>query len=329
MSSLTNPFKNAVFIIGAGASEPYGFPTGYILRKNILELQHHHPETGTSKSNQTHVMFLEYLKLEGFKGNDFQKFIYDFAGTGAQSIDEFLQQYSKVNHPYHRLGQLIIYYLISIEESEWSIRREGVDWIELLIRFLMQRETQDDFLNNPPRFISFNYDNYLKYKIEFNLKTQFLKENYEFKNVINIYGKTSGLNYSKENKEVYNLVNFDEIVRESKNISIIREDDVESDLTVKEIRKNINDASKVIILGYGFNRFNNRILFKNEANLKALIQKNKIVATGLIDDKTLINKINQLGIIKNGKPLSDSKLAIRDGLNCKGLIDSMIPRHLF
>lgn len=316
-----NPFDGAVFIIGAGASKPYGFPTGAELMEEIANLEHHHPDNKATPSESTEFRFLAKLKQLGYSFEDLEKFTFELLSTGASSIDEFLQSFSP-DDKHFRLGQYLIYFLISKRESSFVLRKS--DWIEVLIKYLMDLKYRDKFLDKPPLFISFNYDNFLKNKIEFNVQTMYRVKDYQFNNIIHVYGQTSGLNYTQRPTEVNKVDNFDEISSHAKQISLIRgaNQNLASDSTILKIRQSISEAKKIIILGYGFNKFNNRILFQGESKLKDLVFNNKVIGTGMGLTDGEIALIHQHAKRPEKNP-------IKKDVGCKQLIESLIPRELF
>jgi hypothetical protein len=83
--------RRTVFVLGAGASYPYGFPTGEELVNAIVAL----PRIATS---------LKLLMMEGDSADDVSRFVQDLADSDDPSVDSFLEYRPN----YLRIGKLAI-----------------------------------------------------------------------------------------------------------------------------------------------------------------------------------------------------------------------------
>lgn len=316
-----NPFENAVLVLGAGASCDYGFPTGKELKEEILGFefkfeQYFQPFHSNVDQNSRQSLFFEFLKSNDFEVDFVKEFMFNFRSTGAESIDEFLQYSNEKNQKYLAFGVYLIYYFIENKEVKLSLNL--TNWIEKFVRHCMNSSYRDSFLENPPKVITFNYDRYFQNKIEYNIRENYGFSSFKYKDLIHVYGQTSG-RYYFENHSL-NAGNFERYKEECKSISLIREVNVEEDPKVDIIRKTIDDARKVYLLGYGFNKINNRILFKNTNNLQRLINSEVLLSTRVSLD---------LGIVKKIQELNPKINYLSEEINCSQLIDSIIPRFLF
>src|SRR5437016_7627170 len=73
--------KKTVLVLGAGASEPYGFPTGEKLLKDIVDIFKHRPLPPLHAS----------LREFGFEDDFIRDFVKELNGSGRHSVDAFLE----------------------------------------------------------------------------------------------------------------------------------------------------------------------------------------------------------------------------------------------
>ena len=147
--------KNTVFIIGSGASYPYGFPLGLKLR-----------ELAFRKSTP---MFQEFHNRMGGDtlselNNLAQKFSNHFKTSGDQSIDWFLKKLPE----YGEVGKfLILDNIMQVENNskfleEMKPEFRNQDWYWYLYNEMSKYpkgDTDPDlFLRKRVAFITFNYD---------------------------------------------------------------------------------------------------------------------------------------------------------------------------
>jgi len=156
-----------VFVLGAGASWPYGFPTGVELRREILR----------NLSSKNYDDF-QMLVNAGFDGDAIWAFYNAFRRSQQDSIDAFLTWAAKQNSSFVDIGRAAI--------AQALIRREVEDWLfaeddedvpsrhgpysnERLkfrwYRYLWNRIT-DEFQNLRDAnvtFLTFNYDRSLEH----------------------------------------------------------------------------------------------------------------------------------------------------------------------
>jgi len=147
--------ENCVLILGAGASVPYGFPTGAGLKQMICNNFESMWEKFIWEKSQTPISgdYIEEQKQIAKKFvNDFKKFDHD-------SIDLFLDIYKE----YADIGKNAIYLTILDIEVK-SLRWPKIqDWYTQLFRLMIG--TSDNYFNlskNNLNIITFNYDRSLE-----------------------------------------------------------------------------------------------------------------------------------------------------------------------
>lgn len=134
-----------VFIVGAGAHMPYGFPSGEKLKTAIcgLSASRFHARDGREQ------IIDRYL-------NDLSD---KLRKASTQSIDAFFQH----NKQLAELGRICVAFLIKQYESQ-SENSEVHDWIEWLVDKPLNARL-DDFSSNKVAFVTFNYDRFLEQRL--------------------------------------------------------------------------------------------------------------------------------------------------------------------
>ena len=250
--------EETVFILGAGASKPYGYPTGAELRKIIINEFH----------NQDHFNSLNNLDLDISKEytiNYIDDFINKFKLSSTKSIDLFLSR----NPKFMDIGKLAI--KLSIYNSELgSIFREKVereeDWYSYLFDRLTNESTASDqyiITDNRIKFITFNYDRSLEhflYESMINsyseMDTGIIEHEVKKIKLIHMFGTISplpwqengGLAYRKNKVFIDNADNLDIIYNKTDDPMII------------EAQKYIRKAKLIFFLGFGYAKENLELL---------------------------------------------------------------------
>lgn len=262
--------KETVFILGAGASHPYGYPTGKGLRTYICD----------NFAGQFQRIFGR-LQLKGHaamleaKADQFTK---TFKNSSTPSIDLFLSR----NKQFSDIGRLaIISSLLHFEhESKFreDIEEQDQDWYSYLYQRMTSSLIEPDgykkFGNNQIIFITFNYDRSLEHFLYESLKNSFSEAGddeiaAEFKKIpiYHIFGKIKalpwedkfeGIDYVTRDKESpYDRFSFETLQKWSSNIRIVHEE-IPSNLS--HIIGNITNGKRVFFLGFGYAPENLEIL---------------------------------------------------------------------
>lgn len=264
--------EKTLFVLGAGASVPYGYPTGEELRKFICtemqkdfagyfgvenDIELNQPRSNVSNLNRRFNVFCDAFKR-----------------SSRPSIDLFLA----TNPQYLEIGKLaIVRSLIHYENN--SVFREDMadnkqDWYSYLYRrmvdSLITPESHSRFKENNVSFITFNYDRSLEYFIFDSLCNSFseykISINASIENeitkilpfpIIHVHGelaplKLDGAGYCYRAK----ILDEDDKLL-VKNIKIIYE---QSATINEEARKLIREADRIFFLGFGYADENLKIL---------------------------------------------------------------------
>lgn len=247
--------ESTVFILGAGASVPYGYPSGKQLRWDIcknfvnriisLGPIHHHPEPEVK-------VILEKAR----------PFCEAFFKSSTSSIDLFLNR----NRDFSEIGKMAI--VASILEAERGSRfREDMpdeyksqDWYS----YLFHKMTEDlikpgsykDFGGNKVTFITFNYDRSLEHFLYESFTNAFssapkdeIVSQLEWIKIFHVYGVVDKLTWqggSTNYADDYSLTSINEL---KNNIKLIHE---RINLDNREMERRMRNVSRFYFLGFGY-----------------------------------------------------------------------------
>lgn len=276
-----------VYILGAGASCPFKFPTGDQLKWEIIE--------GVAAGDPTHKVRIREKFLKILNALDsrslktqytkiFEEFLQKLRLAHSSTIDSFLNN----NKQYLEIGKLVISYHIAFREIKKNVAAKEDNWVD----FFMQKKIEDPyhFIKNSPIFITFNYDRSLQeafgqyFENHFSMEEQKANELVKKIHIEHVYGK---LDYNND-RYVNNFNNigaqkFEEI---SKGIDLAREG--KGDDLIYDILK---EASRIYIIGYGFDKHNNTLLFHSWEKLKEL--KADIFSTSYLLPVSIVKAIER------------------------------------
>jgi hypothetical protein len=268
-------------VLGAGASIPYGFPSGIDLRKRILK---------NFEDSNWHNLLSEL----GFEDKDFIKSFYsDFNISKILSIDKFLE----VRYDYLNIGKLAIAFalipfeyrhnLLEIDDS--PDRWYAQFWNKLLTQKLNQLPS------NKLRIITFNYDRSLDYFIYNAIKGSYPKVTedncatfLDMLDIFHIYGKLGNLPWQGEPSRPYSPKTTNHQYKiASDQIKIISEQLPKHDMFDDPLRY-LSDVQRIFFLGFGYDESNfNRLRMERVPD----IEKKEIWGTTFGLGKAEINSI--------------------------------------
>jgi hypothetical protein len=268
--------KRTVFVLGAGASCPYGYPSGEQLRKQIcLDLRGRYQK------------YAEKNNISGHQIGEVGDFIEKFERSNNPSIDLFITLNKNTNLV--KTGKYIISHEIFCSErrscfgEKSKIQKEkitltnylsheekfvhsgyfqGDDWYSYLFRRLTANLTKPDILpdfsNDKISFITFNYDRSLEYFLYDSMINSFteIQEDEVVKclkqlKIIHIYGQIALLKWQDSNNSIeYHLsINEDLLQKTAPNIKTIYEQ--ENSPKLEEARQLLAKAERIFFLGFG------------------------------------------------------------------------------
>jgi hypothetical protein len=282
--------RDTVFILGAGASNHFGYPLGTKLRAEIIEcaekLSSECPSLRKSPDIPDFVKARLSRKTFGFddalhdEWNKIQKESEDLAsalrGAGDSTIDHFLHTRPR----FQQLGRMFIAQrIIQSEENAFPNRKKGLNakysdanWVGRIAEEMTKRATR--LSDNRVNFVTFNYDLSLERLLFSALETVEIFSTEEIQKflrgrVIHMYG---GLPDPFSEYEFWDSPpaetaqqQYADLLRKafhaSTRLSLIDPDEKNENTHEHDTAKSyIQNAERIFILGYGFARENNERL---------------------------------------------------------------------
>lgn len=252
-----------VFILGAGASVPYGYPTGPELKNLIVQ-------SLATDSSPSRIL----LKGVGFEHSHITNFVQSLSNSGKISIDAFLE---------HRKDLLAIgksaiaMKLIECENHNLQFSSENKDnWYQHL--FNKMNAKPEDVLKNNLSFITFNYDRslenffYTALKNSYNLTSERTTELVNSIPIIHLHGFLGPLPWQEVGGRPYSSTLSSEVIGEaSQNIWIVHDEEVNKSPAFAQARKKLDQAQCIYFLGFGYDLVNlNRLGYPTTQNHRAL-----------------------------------------------------------
>lgn len=265
--------KKTVLVLGAGASEPFGFPSSFELSRTILGMKITFPED-------------ELWKTNDFSKTDIDEFRALFSHAGGSSIDEFLghrQGYDKMI----KIGRTAIADALlphEITDSLFSLRpnpnRPTIDrtanWYEPLFHLIAQERAFEDLDLSWLSVVTFNYDRSFEQFMFVSIKSAHpgvkdvdVAKKIKKMKIIHVHGSLGQLPWQTSPKDT-TFITYDaprkrpdkaprfpsELgLRAGKNIRIIYESQKVRREFVRA-QKLLQDAARVLFLGFGFHPLN-------------------------------------------------------------------------
>jgi hypothetical protein len=264
--------KRTVFILGAGASCPYGFPTAKALRSKII-----------GEFVSAYESLLKERQKSGINGinegypsaADATRFANCFDVSSTESIDLFLSR-----HPQFKTIGKIAIALTILKAEQTSQFREGAkvdeDWYFLLFnrltRELAGRDGYQEFSKNNVAFVTFNYDRSLEYFLFNSLLHAFegadparVQEQILGLAIVHVYGQIAPVKLydnSQEQLPIYSLaygrdiahLSVVDFLSDMRYLYVVREDRANAQL--EKARMAISEAERIFFLGFAYAKEN-------------------------------------------------------------------------
>lgn len=253
--------KTLLFILGAGASAPYGFPSGAALVRRILD------------ENLMETFGDISFDLDIYD-SEFGAFQEDLSLSDLQSVDAFLEN----NPKYIKLGKLIIAYFIAQFESTEFLYAPGREdnWYQYLVDKMLRNYPFPEIEKNNIGFITYNYDRSLEFYLFNALKrsNQTISEEDCIQRmskfpIVHLHGSLGAPQYSgKGSGKPYVVDSSPNQLRRSANDIHIISEEISKYAEFTQAHQMIAKADRVIFLGFGYHPINVRRLQFDE-HLKA------------------------------------------------------------
>jgi len=253
--------ENVVLILGAGASAPYGFPTGAKLKEIICNSFEKVWEKFVF--DRTKTPFTDYYLEE--QKQIAKQFVSDFKNFDHDSIDLFLDIFKE----HSDIGKKAIYLTILDAELKNKMNGKVQEWYTQLFRLMIgSSDNHFKLSENNLSIITFNYERSLEYYF-YNIFMDFTKsievkekiEELRKIKIYHVYGKLADLPWESDNSPLDYGGNIwmDQLIIRKDNIKTIFERR-ENIAALNPIVSSIQLADKIYFLGFGFARENVEII---------------------------------------------------------------------
>lgn len=255
-----------VFVVGAGASQPYNFPSGINLALEVIQLTKCEPSVSRLSA------------ITGMPTKAFREFGRALSESGKNSVDAFLEH----RPDFVTVGKVAIaQVLIGREFTDVLFTTNSGQWL----RYLYERMNApfDVFGANRVSFVTFNYDRNIEHFLHTALCNTYGKDPLQVANqlssipIVHLHGNLGPLPWQSERGRQYSPdIDARTLAVASSGIKIIHENlGVRGDKDFRRAKKLLSEADKVLILGYGFNAINT-----DRLGLRDVIPDQLYAATG-------------------------------------------------
>lgn len=236
-----------VFVLGAGASVPFGYPTGIELSDQIIRNEHVDPLVGTGLFDKD--------RLREFRDS--------FVLSGKASVDAFLEHRPE----YVEVGKAAMAALLIKKELMGPLfDTQGSNWLRHL--YSAMNATQESFPENRVAFVTFNYDRCVEHFFATALKNSYGITDVEAHNllgdvpVIHLHGHLGLLPHQNPAGRPYEpVVNSNAVSNCIKTIKIVHEDpDAAGDNDFQKAIDLVGTAQRLYFLGFGYGSTNSERL---------------------------------------------------------------------
>jgi hypothetical protein len=276
--------KHTLFILGAGVSVPFGFPSGEMLLRILTGAISNENCQADIFITQQHGNLINVLKTVAIDSTFVDEFVAKLKASGTPSIDTWLSQTE--NKKFMDFGKIAIAAVIAnAEHHATNHPYVADDWYKWLITKMMSNTINlDQFLENKVTFITFNYDRMLEwrlgqcidnfYGVAHGVRNSALKG--MFGRIVHVHGHLAFDNYDSLNQNIRNIalnsvssfqggerikriIDYGIKAQElSKSIKIIGEG-VDNNHEYQYVSL-IQGAEKIIFLGFGYDDKNIALL---------------------------------------------------------------------
>lgn len=303
-----------LFILGAGASKPYGYPTAVELRKDII--------------NNFKKLFFDYKLLKEYPGSTddysftIDQFLNSFEKSSTHSIDLFLS----LHNEFANIGKISILVSLIKSENESCFRENCVDDKNDIYTFIFRKlthtlTTKDDyskFSNNKINFITYNYDRSFEYYLNDTLKHYFSiemnKKLFHFI-IFHVFGKIALLPWEGGYYGYKKIPKNEQILQDL--ITQIETPYTNATPVKCRINKDLLDkAKKIFFLGFGY----------AEENMKILDIPNSLKADQMIYGTAMGKSIKEISDIRNafGEIFKDNENLKIEDCTCLDLLKNYL-----
>ena len=235
--------KPTVLVLGAGASQPYGFPLGRELLFKVIQ--------GLEEGRDIRNGLLDM----GFDPDLLDTFQEELHGSMQLSVDAFLERRAK-DTEWVEVGKLAIAWaLMPCEKETLLLPKKKQKWYEHL--FAKIADSPNKFRKNRLSVITFNYDRsfeqflFLGLKNSFGLDDEDAIELVESVPIVHVHGQLGPLPWEEDGRPYDDPQYGEEIEQAAAGIRIVHEA-ATNDSVYKKARGWLTRAEVVAFLGFGY-----------------------------------------------------------------------------
>jgi hypothetical protein len=250
-----------VFVLGAGASKPYGLPLGNELFREVVRdfsqhESHFHDGRGMRQLVESGIR-KEFLNAAPFNQSNVDNFINALRYSGFTSVDEFLEK----REEFVEIGKAIMALELLRREKGDALWEGDQNWMQYLYGKMATEKFEDFGTKNPASFITYNYDRTLEYFLHASLMNGYGKSSQECLtalkrvDVIHLHGRLCYLPWQGKK----NIVEFGEtqitpqiLEMCQREIRIVHENIDDRDEEFNSARSFLREAERVYFMGYGY-----------------------------------------------------------------------------
>jgi hypothetical protein len=247
--------KKTVFVLGAGASVDYGFPTGLQLSQYI--------STSLAPSAGPRNQLRQLLDLPD---EEIGRFRDDFYYSGNNSVDAFLEHRSE----YMRIGKAAIALALIPREDQDRLFRYDTGWLRYLYARL---KTAANFESNRLSIITFNYDRSVEHFLFTCLKKSYSKSDAGCRRIltelpiIHLHGRLGFLPWQDKptmSRAYDGNLTLEALQTSIENIRIVHEDMSDGREDFEHAKALLKEAEQIVFFGFGYDKTNlNRLDVQN------------------------------------------------------------------
>jgi len=239
--------KRTVLILGAGASEPFGFPIGIDLSNAVYTLL------------QPNTQQFQSLTRFGIPAEQLLNFRDTFYYSGKNSLDAFLEHRTDLIP----IGKAVTAEILIGKEHSWQLFRfDNRNWLRYLYNNM--NTSFDEFGANKLSIVTFNYDRTVEHFLFTSLKNSYDKSDDECAKaisaipIIHLHGSLGRLPWQGNPSRSYEpITNESALTVAASSIKIIHEDISDGrDRDFERAKELLAKAEQVRCLGFGYNSIN-------------------------------------------------------------------------
>jgi hypothetical protein len=234
-----------VFVLGAGASQPYGLPLGNELYKVVIR--------DFSTNSQVRN---EFFNTTPFSQNHVDSFVKTLKFSGFTSVDAFLER----REEFIDIGKAMMAIELLKRENHDPLWEAEENWLQYLYDRLTTN-TLEEFGRNAVSFVTYNYDRTLENFLHTSLMNTYGKNEEECKaalshiGIIHLHGRLGYLPWQREQDTIpfaTKAVTPQIVEACQREIRIVHENIEDRNIEFNVARRLLWEAERIYFMGFGY-----------------------------------------------------------------------------